>query len=149
MLSIRQAQPRQNENQPRDSNLIQAENGTEAENLDPFHVGQIVTASWNEREDGLFDQEGMRRGVETVTLRPDDEWGNHAVYQKSAPGGSIQPAVISGPTAVRVLFEDETSLEYPFAVPIPGRSDVLKASPFGKNRILWHSEPEGSIEPCE
>lgn len=149
MLSIRQAQPRQNENQPRDSNLIRAENGTEAENLDPFHVGQIVTASWNEREDGLFDQEGMRRGVETVTLRPDDEWGNHAVYQKSAPGGSIQPAVISGPTAVRVLFEDETSLEYPFAVPIPGRSDVLKASPFGKNRILWHSEPSESIEPCE
>lgn len=91
----------------------------------------------------------MRRGVEIAGSKPDDDWNNIAVSQKSIPPQSVGPAVVSGPTAVRVLFQDQRSLDYPFAIPIEGRSDCLLASPFGKNRILWRAEPETEILGCE
>lgn len=133
----------------RDTNRVQLENPSEAGTLEPFAVQRVADASWNERSDELFISEGMRRGAEIAGSLPVDDFDRIGISQRSVTPMTVEPAVISGPTAVRVLFEDETSLEYPFAVPIPGRSDVLKASPFGKNRILWHSEPSESIEPCE
>lgn len=136
-------------NQPKDSNILFSETaGTNSLPLNPFAVQRIETASWESRYGEGFDREGMRRGVEVKTQTPANEWENHSILQKSAPAASIQPSVVSGPTPARILFRDQSSLDYPYAIPLPGVSDYMLASPYGRARILWHKEPESPIIDC-
>ncbi|MDO4571515.1 MAG: hypothetical protein Q4D38_14110 [Planctomycetia bacterium] len=135
-------------NQPRDTNLVRLENETGSA-LSPFGVVKTDAATWAERYDETFEREGMRRGVEIQGAEVATEWDNVAVLQKSAPADHIAQAVVSGPTPCYIEFPDEASLDFPFAIPIPGNVQKMKASPFGRNRILWHAEPEESIEACQ
>ncbi len=134
-------------NSPRCYDTIQLENGTD-ETLDPFGILEVAEATWNSRPDSVFDSEGMRRGVELKGRKVENEWSNISISQKSSPSQSFTPSVVSGPTPVYIFFPDETSLGYPFAVPIPGEIGKLKASPYGLNRILWHEEYPYPIESC-
>lgn len=52
------------------------------------------------------------------------------------------PCIVSGPSPVKILFETEESLTFPFAIPIYGDTTKLKASPFGRIKILWHEETQ-------
>lgn len=139
--------PRTREQNPRSLSAIQCENGTESQ--DPFHVLRVESATWGDRDDEQFDREGMRRGVESLGDAPVTEWDSVAVLQKSALAGKFAPSVAAGPTPVRILFPDKTSLEYPFAIPIPSDTTRLKASPYGRNRILWHEEPPREQIDCD
>lgn len=146
-LRENQPQPRQNENNPRDYDQNKVENGS-GYNVDPFAVLRIHNATWPERTDRKFTNEAMRNGVESLGVKPSDEWNMVSVLQKSAPDSSFAQGVCSGPTAVFVLYRTRESLSYPYAIPIPEDSGKLVASPYGLNRILWHSEPSEDFEEC-
>ncbi len=62
---------------------------------------------------------------------------------------TVLPCMITGPTPVKILYPDRASLDYPYAVPLDGDHTRLLASPFGKIRILWHSQPETPQEGCD
>ncbi len=141
------AQPRQFENSPRDYDQNKVENGS-GYPVDPLAVLRIHDATWPERTDGKFTNEAMRVGVESLGVKPSNEWNMVSVLQKSAPDGSFAQGVCSGPTAVFVLYRTRESLNYPYAIPIPEDSSKLIASPYGLNRILWHSEPSEDFEEC-
>lgn len=142
-----QPQPRQNENNPRDYDQVKVENGS-GYSADPFGVLRIHDATWPERTDGKFVNEGMRNGVESLGVKPSTEWDMVSVLQKSAPDSSFAQGVCSGPTPVFVLFRTRESLDYPFAIPTAEDSSKLVASPYGLNRILWHSEPSEDFQEC-
>ena len=142
-----QPQPRQNENNPRDYDQVKVENGS-GYTADPFGVLRIHNASWPERTDSKFVNEGMRNGVESLGVKPSTEWDMVSVLQKSAPDSNFAQGVCSGPTPVFVLFRTRESLDYPFAIPISQDSSELIASPYGLNRILWHSEPSEDFQEC-
>jgi len=142
-----QPQPRQNENNPRDYDQVKVENGS-GYSANPFGVLRIHDATWPERTDKKFVNEGMRNGVESLGVKPSTEWDMVSVLQKSAPDRKFAQGVCSGPTPVFVLFRTQESLDYPFAIPIAEDSSELVASPYGLNRILWHSEPSDSFEEC-
>lgn len=150
-LRRRQAQPRQNENQPRDFDQVKVENGS-GYALDPFAVLKVegsAAATWPERTNGLYVQEGMRNGVESKGSQPGDDFDQVAILQKSAPSDMFAQGVTSGPTPVFVYFPTEESLSYPFAIPDRGGAkSYLVASPYGLNRILWHAQPSDSFEEC-
>lgn len=150
-LRRRQAQPRQNENQPRDFDQVKVENGC-GYALDPFAVLKIegsAAATWPERANGLYVQEGMRNGVESKGSQPGDDFDQVAILQKSAPSDMFAQGVTSGPTPVFVYFPTEESLSYPFAIPDRGGAkSYLVASPYGLNRILWHAQPSDQFEEC-
>lgn len=141
------AQPRQFENSPRDYDQNKVENGS-GYPVDPLAVLRIHDATWPERTDRKFTNEAMRVGVESLGVKPSNEWNVVSVLQKSAPDGSFAQGVCSGPTAVFVLYRTRESLSYPYAIPIPEDSSKLVASPYGLNRILWHSEPSEDFEEC-
>lgn len=143
-----QPQPRQNENAPRDYDQIKVENGS-GYGADPFAVLRIHDATWPQRTDYKFVNEGMRCGVESLGVKPTDEWNQIGITQKSAPDSDFAQGVCSGPTPVFVLFPSEESLEYPYAIPIPNDSSKLVASPYGLNRILWHTEPDPAMHGCD
>lgn len=142
-----QPQPRQNENVPRDYDQVKVENGS-GYAVDPFAVLRIHNATWPERTDQKFVNEGMRNGVESLGVKPSSEWNQISVLQKSAPDGSFAQGVCSGPTPVFVLFRTQESLDYPFAIPLPEDSSKLVASPYGLNRILWHTAPSENFQEC-
>ncbi len=142
-----QPQPRQNENNPRDYDQVKVENGS-GYTADPFGVLRIHNASWPERTDSKFVNEDMRNGVESLGVKPSTEWDMVSVLQKSAPDSNFAQGVCSGPTPVFVLFRTQESLDYPFAIPISEESSELVASPYGLNRILWHSEPSEDFTEC-
>lgn len=142
-----QPQPRQNENNPRDYDQVKVENGS-GYSADPFGVLRIHDATWPERTDKKFVNEGMRNGVESLGVKPSNEWNMVSVLQKSAPDSSFAQGVCSGPTPVFVLFRTRESLDYPFAIPIAEESSELLASPYGLNRIMWHSEPSEDFQEC-
>ena len=142
-----QPQPRQNENNPRDYDQVKVENGS-GYAVDPLAVLRIHNATWPERTDQKFVNEGMRNGVESLGVKPSTEWDMVSVLQKSAPDSNFAQGVCSGPTPVFVLFRTHESLDYPFAIPISQDSSELIASPYGLNRILWHSEPSDDFQEC-
>ena len=142
-----QPQPRQNENSPRDYDQVKVENGSDYA-VDPFAVLRIHNATWPERTDQKFVNEGMRLGVESLGVKPSTEWDMVSVLQKSAPDRKFAQGVCSGPTPVFVLFRTRASLSYPFAIPISEDSSELLAAPYGLNRILWHSEPSDDFQEC-
>lgn len=142
-----QPQPRQNENNPRDYDLVKTENGS-GYAVDPLAVLRIHNATWPERTDQKFVNEGMRNGVESLGVKPSTEWDMVSVLQKSAPDSNFAQGVCSGPTPVFVLFRTQESLDYPFAIPTAEDSSKLVASPYGLNRILWHSEPSEDFQEC-
>ena len=142
-----QPQPRQNENNPRDYDQNKVENGS-GYNVDPFAVLRIHNATWADRTDGKFVNEGMRLGVESLGVKPSTEWDQVSVLQKSAPSGSFAQGVCSGPSPVFVLYRTRASLAYPFAIPLPEDSSKLIASPYGLNRILWHAPPSEGFQEC-
>lgn len=151
-LRNRQAQPRQNENQPRDYDQIKVESGFSRQ-VDIFETVAFDTASWPDRTDEIFEQEGRRNGVELVGGNPYSKWDQvgvlqHAMPYRESPYQSFAQAVTSGPTACYILFDSEEALDFPFAVPVSGSKNIFKASPYGLNRILWHAEPDNEIEPC-
>ena len=150
-LRRRQAQPRQNENQPRDFDQVKVENGS-GYALDPFAVLKVegsAAATWPERANGLYVQEGMRNGVESKGSQPGDDFDQVAILQKSAPQNMFAQGVTSGPTPVFVYFPTEESLSYPFAIPDRGGAkSYLVASPYGLNRILWHAQPSDDFTEC-
>ena len=147
-LRTTQPMPRQNENAPRDYDQIKVENGS-GYSADPFGVLRIHDATWPERTDYKFVNEGMRCGVESHGVKPTDEWNQVGILQKSAPDSQFAQGVCSGPTPVFVLYPSEESLEYPYAIPIPNDSSKLVASPYGLNRILWHAEPDPAMNGCD
>lgn len=142
-----QPQPRQNENNPRDYDQVKVENGS-GYAVAPLAVLRIHNATWPERTDQKFVNEGMRNGVESLGVKPSTEWDMVSVLQKSAPDSNFAQGVCSGPTPVFVLFRTRESLDYPFAIPISQDSSELIASPYGLNRILWHSEPSEDFQEC-
>lgn len=146
-LRTNQPMPRQFENSPRDYDQLKVENGS-GYAADPLAVLRIHNATWPERTDTKFTNEAMRNGVESLGVKPSDEWNMVSVLQKSAPDSSFAQGVCSGPTAVFVLYRTRESLSYPYAIPIPEDSSKLIASPYGLNRILWHSEPSEDFEEC-
>lgn len=142
-----QPQPRQNENNPRDYDHVKVENGS-GYSVDPFAVLRIHNATWTERTDQKFINEGMRLGVESLGVKPSTEWDMVSVLQKSAPSGSFAQGVCSGPSPVFVLYRTRASLDYPYAIPLPEDSSKLIASPYGLNRILWHAPPSEDFQEC-
>lgn len=146
-----QPQPRQLENNPRDYDQVKVENGSGSP-LDPFSILKVEganAATWPERTDALFFQEGMRNGVESKGSQPGDDFDQVAILQKSAPDTMFAQGVISGPTPVFVYFPTRDSLNYPFAIPDrSGNKQRLVASPYGLNRILWHAAPSENFQEC-
>ena len=146
-----QPQPRQLENNPRDYDQVKVENGS-GYPLDPFSILKVEgadAATWPERTNELFFQEGMRNGIESKGSQPGDDFDQVAVLQKSAPDTMFTQGVISGPTPVFVYFPTRDSLNYPFAIPDrSGNKQRLVASPYGLNRILWHAEPSDDFQEC-
>lgn len=146
-----QPQPRQLENNPRDYDQVKVENGS-GYPLDPFSILKVEgadAATWPERTNELFFQEGMRNGVESKGSQPGDDFDQVAVLQKSAPDTMFTQGVISGPTPVFVYFPTRDSLNYPFAIPDRcGNKQRLVASPYGLNRILWHAAPSENFQEC-
>lgn len=146
-----QPQPRQLENNPRDYDQVKVENGS-GYPLDPFSILKVEgadAATWPERTNELFFQEGMRNGIESKGSQPGDDFDQVAILQKSAPDTMFAQGVISGPTPVFVYFPTLDSLNYPFAIPDrSGNKQRLVASPYGLNRILWHAEPSDDFQEC-
>ncbi|MBQ6108351.1 MAG: hypothetical protein IJK97_09080 [Thermoguttaceae bacterium] len=146
-----QPQPRQLENNPRDYDQVKVENGS-GYPLDPFSILKVEgadAATWPERTNELFFQEGMRNGIESKGSQPGDDFDQVAVLQKSAPDTMFAQGVISGPTPVFVYFPTRDSLNYPFAIPDrSGNKQRLVASPYGLNRILWHAAPSDDFQEC-
>ena len=150
-LRLNRDLPRSLDNQQRDYDQVKVENGS-GYHLDPFSVLKIEgadAATWPERTNELFFQEGMRNGIESKGSQPGDDFDQVAVLQKSAPDTMFTQGVISGPTPVFVYFPTLDSLNYPFAIPDrSGNKQRLVASPYGLNRILWHAAPSENFQEC-
>lgn len=117
--------------------------------LDMFSVLQITTPEVTNEAAFPHILRSQQNEIFGVTPSSDGCDPKIVVTSYYADPETVLPCVVSGPTPVRVLYNDAESLTYPFAGFIDGDHTKLVASPFGKIRILWHAEPEVPQSGCD
>lgn len=133
------------------NDLLQRAHNTMEDNdaLPPAGVFEVEGA--NVTDDAAFPEIGFdqQNALCTTTIDAYDGKKLGITRKEIGPGGEAYSTVM-GPTYVKIEFQDEASLDYPYVIPVPGKKDYVRAAPYGNARLLWHGDIDPSVftEDC-